>query len=351
MIREIEEMAVKINKDSSIPKYIQVAETIIGYVQEGKLKVGQRIPSIKEFSSKRVLTRDTIEKTFKLLRDKNIIFLVKGVGYFVTDNTSNEKIKVLFLINKVTSYKLEVYNSFIRTLGVKADVRISLYNYDEKIFVKTLKYNLSNFDYFVIMPHFRDKAKQYVSYTAKAIQMIQSIPKEKLIITDNSYKEIPETIAAVYQDYREDIIHAMRLSYSKLIEYKKIVLVYPLKSVFPYPIGILEGFNVFCAEHNLNFEVVNKIYDGLEFEAKHAYIIISEEDLLSLLKQIKAKNLTMGKDVGIISYNETPLKELLGISIFSTDFETMGKSVAKMILTEKKDIIKNPFNYIERQSL
>jgi DNA-binding LacI/PurR family transcriptional regulator len=42
--------------------------------------------------------------------------------------------------------------------------------------------------------------------------------------------------------------------------------------------------------------------------------------------------------IGIISYNETPLKDSKnGITTISTDFEAMGKILAEMILKGTKD--------------
>lgn len=57
------------------------------------------------------------------------------------------------------------------------------------------------------------------------------------------------------------------------------------------------------------------------------------------------------KDIDLILYNETPLKALLGIMVISTDYKEMGEAAAKLVLGNKKEISKNPFNYIERNSL
>ncbi len=59
----------------------------------------------------------------------------------------------------------------------------------------------------------------------------------------------------------------------------------------------------------------------------------------------------MGTDIGVISYNETPMKALLGITVISTDFKGMGETAAKLVLKNKKEMAKNPFNYFERNSL
>jgi DNA-binding transcriptional regulator YhcF (GntR family) len=344
-------IVININKHSSIPKFIQIADGISKDILNGQIKKGQRMPSINELSDWSSLSRDTIEKAYKVLRDRDLIFSVKGIGNFTIGNDSESKISIFFLINKPSSYKMEVYNAFVNTIGSKANVNMYLYYCDEHLFIDAIKKNTNSYNYFVIMPHFKSKANNHVSYTPKVIKAIETIPKEKLILIDNSYTEISGTFAAIYQDYKEDIIHALEEGLEKLENYKKIFLVYPTKLAFPYPTGILVGFIKFCELYGFEFEILDEIYDGLEFESKEAYITIEEEDLVRLVQQIREKNLVMGKDVGIISYNETPLKALLGITVISTDFKGMGESAAKLVLSNRKEISKNPFNYIERNSL
>ena len=55
-------------------------------------------------------------------------------------------------------------------------------------------------------------------------------------------------------------------------------------------------------------------------------ITIKEFDLVNLVKQIRDDEFVMGKDICIISYNDTPLKELLGITVITTDFNVMGET-------------------------
>jgi DNA-binding transcriptional regulator YhcF (GntR family) len=351
IIEKTTKIVISINNDSSIPKYIQIADSIANDILNGKIKKEERLPSINELSDSCSLSRDTIEKAYKILRERDLIFSVKGVGNFVTINDTESNIDIFFLINKPSSYKMEVYNAFVNTIGTKAHVNMYLYYCEEHLFINALKKNLNSYNYFVIMPHFKSKAKNHVCYTPKVIKAIETIPKEKLIIIDNSYTEISGTFAAIYQDYKEDIIHALEEGLEKLKKYQKIILVYPTKLVFPYPTGILVGFIKFCEQYGFAFEILDEIYDDLEFESNEAYITIEEEDLVHLVQQIREKNLVMGKDIGVISYNETPLKALLGITVISTDFKGMGVAAAKLVLSNKKEISKNPFNYIERNSL
>ena len=349
--KNIEKIIIKINAESSIPKYIQVANSITRDIYEGKILTGKKLPSINDLSEKTSLSRDTIEKAYKLLKSQNLIYSVQGVGNFATISNSESTNNILFLINKPSSYKIEVYNAFVETIGTLGQVNMYLYYCDENIFIDAITKNLHKYDFFVVMPHFKNKVNNHVSYTPNVIKTIETIPKEKLLLIDNSHAEISGNFISIYQNYKDDIFQAMQEAMDQLKNYKKIILVYPQKSVFPYPQGILTGFIQFCEHYNFSFEILDQIYKGLEFQSKEAYITIQEGDLVNLVQQITEKKLIMGKDVGVLSYNETPLKALLGIAVISTHFKAMGENAAKMLIENKKVKVKNPFLYIRRNSL
>jgi DNA-binding LacI/PurR family transcriptional regulator len=75
--------------------------------------------------------------------------------------------------------------------------------------------------------------------------------------------------------------------------------------------------------------------------------------LIHLLKVCGQHKWQLGKDVGVLSYNETPLKQVIrdGISVISCNFLQMAKHMAGFIKerTNVKEII--PIEFIERNSL
>ncbi|KFF02682.1 GntR family transcriptional regulator [Flavobacterium reichenbachii] len=343
---------INITLHSSVPKYIQVAECITDEINLGKLKIGQKMPSITELSQKSALSRDTIEKAYKHLRARNLIYSVIGLGYFINGNESVDVLNIFLLINKPSSYKMEICNAFVDAIGSKGNVSVSLYYCDENLFVDTLKKNLGLFDYYVIMPHFaNEKGYNLIKHKDKAVDALENMPKDKLILLDTVKEGIDADYNAVYQDFKNDIFNALEQAMDKLKKYQKIILVHPNTGVFPYPQHIMTGFKSFCVTYNFDFEIINHINKNIELDQKYAYITIQESDLVVLMQQLKAKNLKLGKDIGIISYNETPLKSLLDITVISTDFRAMGALAADLILSEKKGSIKNKFLYIERSSL
>jgi DNA-binding transcriptional regulator YhcF (GntR family) len=351
MKAERENAAIDLQINSSIPKYIQIANSIADDIQEGNFVIGERLPSIRTISNKNSVSRDTAEKAYKELRDRNLIYSVTGLGNFVESKDLDSNINVFFLINKPCTYKMEIYNSFVSSLGEKGQVDMCLYYCDEQLFINAIKKNINNYNYFVIMPHFRDVKQSHINHTPTTIKAINSIPKEKLVLLDNSHSEISGSFPVIYQDFKLDVINALNEGTEKLKKYEKVILVYPTKAVFPYPVGLLEGFLEFCSDHQFEFQIMEEIPAGLEFTSKDAYIVIEDNDLVNLVQQIKVKKLTIGDDIGIISYNDTPLKVLLDITVLSSDFITMGQKAAEAILNKRKDNFKNPFLYIERNSL
>ena len=342
---------LRIDSESRIPKYRQIVNSISGDIEKGVLKVGQRIPSINEISEQFYLSRDTVEKAYNYLKEKQIIVSAKGKGYYVARTILPSRINVLFLINKLSSYKLQIYNSFVDSLGSNAKIDLRIYYCDPKLFLNALNENPGAYDYYVVMPHFQDEHLMHQSTSPEVLEALKKIPDDKLILLDNYIPDLKGTVASVYQDFKMDIYEALSEGTNILRHYEKLILVYPKKTVYPYPLEILQGFQKFCADFGFDFEVLEEIYNDMELCAKDAYVIIEESDLVNLVKQARDKNFKIGKDIGIISYNDTPLKDLLGITVISTDFKLMGETAAYMILKNKKELVKNVFRFINRNSI
>ncbi len=342
---------IDIDENSRVPKYQQIVDTIIHNISAGKLTMDQKIPSINVFSEEFYLSRDTVEKAYNILKERKIITSIKGKGYYITRTKLISKINILFLINKLSSYKMRIYNSFRDSIGGNCHTDLHIYHSEESLFLNLLEKHNGAYDYFIIMPHFKTDSLRHISYTDNVKKAINKIPKEKLIILDNIKLGITGEIVEIYQDFENDIYNALQEGLSKIASYKKIMLIYPEKAVYPYPRRILHGFKKFCIQHSLDFEIHNEIYNDMVLKKGDLFITIEESDLVNLVKQIRDDEFILGKDIGVISYNDTPLKELLGITVISTDFKAMGETAAQMILNKEKGKVKVPFNFIDRESI
>jgi hypothetical protein len=136
-----------------------------------------------------------------------------------------------------------------------------------------------------------------------------------------------------------------------LKKYKKLIMVHPV--LIPYPPEMVKGFRKFCMQNFFKGLVIPDVSMETAVSRGDVFIVKEETDLANLIKICKAQKLQIGTDVGIISYNETPLKEVLldGITVISTDHVKMGESAADLILKNSRENIKNPFSFIKRNSL
>ena len=78
-----------------------------------------------------------------------------------------------------------------------------------------------------------------------------------------------------------------------------------------------------------------------------------EDDLVTLIEKILSSDYEIGKDVGVISYNETAIKKIIlnGITTISTDFQMMGEKTAELILNNSVEHIEARFYLTLRNSL
>ncbi|MDT7830519.1 GntR family transcriptional regulator [Pricia sp. S334] len=342
---------VAINGESRIPKYRQIVDSIIYNISVGNLKMDQKIPSINRFSEEYLLSRDTVEKAYTILKEGQIITSIRGKGFYIARTKLLSKINILFLINKLSTYKMRVYNSFIQNMGANSHTDLHIYHCDNSLFINLLEKNRNAYDYYVIMPHFKTEDLKHISYTDEAVKAVNRIPKNKLIIMDNNRIAIENPFIEIYQDFANDIYEALKEGLPQIRKYDNLFLVYPENSVYPYPRRILHGFRKFCLEFSLEFDILEEIYDDIILKKGDLFITIEESDLVNLVNQIRDKEFSLGGDIGVISYNDTPLKDLLGITCISTDFDIMGETAAVMLLNNTKGKIKNPFNFIDRESL
>lgn len=342
---------IKIDVDSRVPKYQQIVDCIIFNISNGNIKINQKIPSINILSEEFYLSRDTVVKAYNILKERKVIISLKGKGFYTTRTKLISKLNILFLLNKFSSYKIATYNAFVNQIGANSHTDLHIYHCDETLFLNLIDKYKGAYDYYVIMPHFKNENLKHTSYTDEVVKAIKRLPKEKLVIMDNIKLGIEGEIVQIYQDFENDIYNALTEGLSKIAAYKKLILIYPENAVYPYPRRILNGFRKFCVENSITFEVLNQVYPDMVLKKGDLFITIEESDLVNLVKQIRDEEYILGKDIGIISYNDTPLKDLLGITVISTDFKVMGETAAKMILNGKKGTVKVPFNFIDRNSI
>lgn len=328
---------------SVTPKYQQLANSIVKAIANGKLQVDDVLPSINELSFQYEISRDTVEKGYKYLKNIGIIGSVPGKGYYIKSTEIENRTKIFLMFNKLSSHKKIIYDSFVNTMGDKAAVDFYIYNNDFPLFKKLLLNCREDYDYYVIIPHF-------VEGTDVAHQILNTIPKEKLILLDKIVKGVTGNYGAVYENFEKDIFMALEKALPQLRKYKKLRIVFPEDTY--HPSEILDGYYNFCKKYSFDHDVIEDINNEKICKGE-VYINLMENDLVTLLEKIVTTKLVVGTDVGVISYNDTPLKKFIlnGITTISTDFHMMGEKTAELILNQSVEHIEANFYLTLRNSL
>ncbi len=327
------------NGSAGIPKYQQIVNFVIDAIDSKKLKIGDKIPSVNQVSETTGFAKKTVVQAFEQLKEAGILSSVQYQGYFISSSNTNSRHNIFLLFNRLTAYKEEIYESIKKSLGNNGVVDIFFHHDNPQVFDALIEQSVGKYTEYLIVP------MGDPSINAS----IEKLPQDKIFLLDLGYKDWGLKYPSVCQYFEEDIYNCLNDYIAKIRKYRKLVLI---SELYLYNTRhTRKGFKRFCEENNFENEVLFSL-EGIEPGAGELYIIMDDKDLVQLVKMTKALSLEIGKDLGVISYNEMPIKEIVnnGISTISTDFEKMGKDMVDMILNRKKEHLKNPCHLIDRNS-
>lgn len=329
---------ISIQNNQGIPKYKQIISSIEKTIEEGKLKKDEKLPSINKVCLEFSLSRDTVLQAYEELKKRGIIYAILGKGYYIKSTVVTIKQRIFLLFEELNIFKEDLYNSILENIGKDVEVDIFFHHFNLKVFQKLINDSNGNYTKYIIMP----------ANLIGAASIIKTLPVNEVYILDQTTPELIN-YPAVYQNHKDDIYQALLKGKYKLTKYKKLILIFP---GYREPIGMKEGFEKFCHDFILEYEVIAE-FKNREIKTEEVYVIPNDRDLVSVIEKSKLQNLKLGQDFGIISYNETTLKKVVanGITTISTDFRAMGKIMSEMIIGGKKVQIENKCALIVRNSL
>lgn len=329
---------ILIKNNVGIPKYKQIISSIEKTIKDGHLKKDEKLPSINKVCLEFGLSRDTVLQAYDELKKRGIIYAILGKGYYIKSTQVSIKQRIFLLFDELNSFKEDLYSSFLENIGDNVQVDIFFHHFNVKVFKKLITDNNGNYTKYIIMP----------TYLTEAASIIKTLPVEDVYILDQTNEEL-KSYPAVYQNHRKDIYDALIKGKPKLNKYKKLIMIFP---GFREPVGMKEGFEKYCKEFSIDHEVITK-FTNRSISLGEVYIIPDDRDLVRVIEASRLQNLELGTDYGIISYNDTPLKKIVGngITTISTNFDAMGKILAQMILKNKEEQIENKCALILRNSL
>jgi DNA-binding transcriptional regulator YhcF (GntR family) len=329
---------IDINLQSHLPKYKQIVLSVEIAIAEKRLKRNEKLPSVNKVSLEFSISRDTVLLAYDELKKRGIIYAILGKGYYVKSVEFSFEQRIFLLFDELNIFKEDIYNAFLQTINNNAQIDIFFHHFNIDTFRKLINESNGNYSKYIVMP----------TNLVGAAAIIKTLPKNDVYILDQTNTEL-DGYPSVHQNFVKDMYDALLLGKGKLNKYQKLILIFP---GFKEPIGMVEGFEKFCADYSFPNEIINN-FEGRTIQKGEVFIIPSDRHLVNVLEQSKIQNLKIVADFGIISYNDTPLKKVVenGITTISTNFAKMGILLATMVLENKKDQIENESNLIIRNSL
>ncbi|WP_347841557.1 GntR family transcriptional regulator [uncultured Draconibacterium sp.] len=329
---------ISINPKTSVPKYRQLIDSILSAIERKTLKKGDKVPSINQICAEFKLSRDTVMFAFNELKAKGILKSQPGKGYYIASTEIQVEERVFVLFDEFNAFKEDLYNSLINSLKGKATVEVYFHHFNYKVFKNLIAESVGNYTSYIIMPAAFDNTNHLLS----------KLPQDRVYIIDRKKADL-ERYPVVYQDFEQDFYDALVEGKERIEKYRRLVFVNPGGKE---PVERSRGFERFCQENNFKYEIVKSL-SGIKPSLWEAYFLISDRDLVEMVKIAKYCKFKLGKKFGIVSFNDTMLKEVVagGITTISTDFNEMGKTLANMVLSRDKSQIRNKSRMIFRNSL
>lgn len=317
------------------PKYLQLIDSVMNSLQNGELRAGESLPSVNQLIRENKISRDTIVKAYNELKKRGVVDSVPNKGYFIREDSE----KIFLFLDTYSAFKEGLYNAFRSELPDTTDIEILFHHYNFRVFESMINNRLGRYSKYVIMCYDEPRIAE----------VLKKLPPERVLILDVKM-HVSDNYSFVIQDFEESFYNCLVEAKSGFKKYNEILFIHPPQSMHPLPARY--AFERFCLENGLKGFVKNSLKTS-DIEYGKAFIVVSDNDLALIVEQSKKLKLRIGRSIGLVSYNDTPLKKIIGdgITVISADFGLMGKKAA--IAVKGKDLFKEivPAKLVWRNSL
>lgn len=299
-----------------ILKYEQIILHIKKSVREGRLKMGDPLPSINSICTQFKTARETVVKAYKLLKNEELIESKPGKGFFLIKETVDYKPSIFLLLNSFNPYMEVLYNAFKKELKDDYNLDVYFHHHNIDVFRSLIAQNKGKYQSYVIKPFLNKEIPS----------ILNNLKDEYLMIIDRQEYIKPE-YSYICQDFSNGFYSGLESIIDRIRTYSSINYIHSENNTHPLESEV--SFIKFSRAYSLKNSLI-KNFTGNCLKKGSAYIVLADEDMIQILQVCRNNNWIPGKDLGIISYNDTPMNEFIsgGITAISTDFTQMGKEAS-----------------------
>lgn len=329
-IKELEQVA-------SYSKHDRLVQGIINTINDQVLLADDTLPSVNSMIRELGFSRETIMKGYRELVSRGIVESKNRLGYYVANGSTDQMLKVALLMYNLDSFEEQFYRNFRNTLGETISQQVFFHHGNIEIFETILQRIKGQFGMYVIAPIPHPKSKE----------LLDSIPRNKLLMFDR-FEPLDGEFSHITQEFEKSSYKVFTELADAIKQFDEFIFFHSPDSLDPKEIAI--SFRRFLKTHKIKGRIEKEFVPGT-VETNKVYFTLDNFAMWQLLKECKAKKLKPGKDVGILSHNDEPAKEFVGITTYSADFALMGTMAAQTILNKEIVQITIPTTLARRSTL
>lgn len=321
----------------SYSKHDRLVQGVINSIDEKVLHPGDTLPSVNVMIRELGFSRETIMKGYRELVGRGIIEAKNRLGYFVSGGSTGQTLKVALIMYNLDTFEEQFYRNFRQTLGATVSLQIYFHHGNIDVFETILQSIRGQFGMYVIAPIPHPKSKT----------LLDTLPRKKLLMFDR-FEPLDGQFSHITQEFEVSSYKVFCDLAEDIRKFDEFIFYHSPDSLDPKEIA--RSFRKFLKTHQINGRIEKEFISGT-VEKNKVYFTLDNFAMWEILKECKAKNLKPGKDVGVLSHNDEPAKEFVGITTYSADFAMMGKLAAQAILDRSQVQMTIPTTLARRASL
>jgi DNA-binding LacI/PurR family transcriptional regulator len=181
----------------------------------------------------------------------------------------------------------------------------------------------------------------------KSKELLESIPRQKFLMFDR-FEQLDGEFNHITQEFEQSSYKIFTELAEEIKQFDEFIFYHSPHSLDPKE--IVKAFRKFLKAYKVKGRVIPEFVPG-SIEKGKVYFTLDNFAMWEILKECKARKLKVGKDVGILSHNDEPAKEFVGITTYSADFGLMGTMAAQTILNKENIQVTLPVVLARRTSL
>jgi len=326
-----------LEKVTSFSKHERLVQGVIDAINDRVLIPDDTLPSVNTMIRELGFSRETIIKGYRELVSRGIVESKNRQGYYVSNGSTEQLLTVALLMYNLDSFEEQFYRNFRKTLGAGISLQVFFHHGNIEIFETIMQRVRGQFGMYVIAPIPDPRSKE----------LLDKIPRNKLLMFDR-FEPLDGEFNHITQEFEESSYKAFTQLAPEIRKFDEFIFFHSPDSLDPKE--IVTAFRRFLKTHKIKGRIIREFVPGAVEKGK-VYFTLDNFAMWEILKECKAKKLKPGEDVGLLSHNDEPAKEFVGITTYSADFALMGTMAAQAILNKEMIQVTVPTTLAKRRTL